>query len=153
MVTLVEMTQQEMDEYLTDAIQCLADELMQANAWSPEQSLATAVQSFDTALPGSVVGSANQFLQTIIADGQKVSILWYGLRQGREAFVWDILIYPILRNHGFAKQALLAMEQELKTMQVTRIVLNVFAHNTLAAHLYSTIGYRAVATKMSKTLT
>jgi ribosomal protein S18 acetylase RimI-like enzyme len=140
MVALVEMTQEELDEYLEQAIQGLADELMQANAWSAEQSLTAAVQSFDTALPGRVVGSANQFLRTIIADGQKVGVLWYGLRGEREAFVWDLVIYPTWRNQGFAKSAMLAMEQELRTMQVTRITLNVFAHNSVATRLYSTMG-------------
>src|SRR5271170_6657936 len=152
MVALVEMTQEELDEYLEHAIQSLADELMQANAWSAEQSLAAAVQSFDTALPGRVVGSANQFLRTIIADGRKVGVLWYGLRGEREAFVWDLVIYPTWRNQGFAKSAMLAMEQELRTMQVTRITLNVFAHNSGATRLYSTMGYRALAIRMAKEL-
>jgi ribosomal protein S18 acetylase RimI-like enzyme len=153
MVALVEMAQEELDEYLEHAIQGLADELMQANAWSAEQSLAAAVQSFDTALPGRVVGSANQFLRTIIADGRKVGVLWYGLRGEREAFVWDLVIYPTWRNQGFAKSAMLAMEQELRTMQVTRITLNVFAHNSVATRLYSTMGYRALALRMAKELT
>lgn len=153
MVALVEMKQEELDEYLEQAIQGLADELMQANAWSAEQSLAAAVQSFDTALPGRVVGSANQFLRTIIADGQKVGVLWYGLRGEREAFVWDLVIYPTWRNQGFAKSAMLAMEHELQTMQVTRITLNVFAHNSVATRLYSTMGYRALAIRMAKELT
>ena len=152
MVALVEMTQEELDAYLEQAIQGLADELMQANAWSAEQSLAAAVQSFDTALPGRVVGSANQFLRTIIADGRKVGVLWYGLRGEREAFVWDLVIYPTWRNQGFAKSAMLAMEQELRTMQVTRITLNVFAHNSVATRLYSTMGYRALAIRMAKEL-
>ena len=103
MVVLVEMTQEELNKYLEHAIQGLADELMQANAWSAEQSLTAAVQSFDTALPGRVIGSANQFLRTIIADGQKVGVLWYGPRGEREAFVWDLVICPTWQNQGFAK--------------------------------------------------
>jgi ribosomal protein S18 acetylase RimI-like enzyme len=79
-------------------------------------------------------------LRTIIADGRKVGVLWYGLRGEREAFVWDLVIYPTWRNQGFAKSAMLAMEQELRTMQVTRITLNVFAHNSVATRLYSTMG-------------
>jgi ribosomal protein S18 acetylase RimI-like enzyme len=153
MVALVEMTQEELNEYLEHAIDGLAQELMKANAWSAEQSLAAAVQSFDTALPGRVVGSADQFLRTIIADGQKVGVLWYGLRGEREAFVWDLLIYPTWRNQGIAKSAMLAMEQELRTMQITRITLNVFAHNSVAARLYSAVGYRALTIRMAKELT
>jgi transposase len=89
----LEMTQEDLDGYLEYAVQSLADELKHANAWSAEESLTAANQSFDTALPGRVVGSKNQFLRTIVADGQKVGVLWYGLRSKQEAFVWDILIY------------------------------------------------------------
>jgi ribosomal protein S18 acetylase RimI-like enzyme len=91
-------------------------------------------------------------LRTIVADGQKVGVLWYGLRSKQEAFVWDILIYPTFRKQGFGKEAMLAMEQELREMQMTRINLNVFSHNALATNLYSTIGYRAVSTRMVKAL-
>jgi ribosomal protein S18 acetylase RimI-like enzyme len=77
----------------------------------------------------------------------------YGLRGKREAFMWDLVLYPAWRNRGFAKSAMCAMEQELRTMQVTRITLNVFAHNSVATRLYSTIGYRALAIRMAKELT
>lgn len=48
MVTLVKMTQGELDEYLQTAIQSLADELANANGWPSEQSLTAARQSFDS---------------------------------------------------------------------------------------------------------
>jgi hypothetical protein len=55
MVTLVEMTQEDLDGYLDYAVQSLADELKHANACSAEESLTAANQSFDTALSGRVV--------------------------------------------------------------------------------------------------
>ena len=59
MVTLVDMTQEDLDGYLAYAVQSLANELAHANAWSAEESLAAANQSFDAALPGRVVGLDN----------------------------------------------------------------------------------------------
>ena len=47
MVNLVQMSQSELDEYLQQAIQTLADELMKVNGWSAEQSLKASVQSFE----------------------------------------------------------------------------------------------------------
>jgi ribosomal protein S18 acetylase RimI-like enzyme len=152
MVTLLKMTQIELDEYLKHAIPSLAEELMRANGWSAERSLAASLQSFDTALPGRAVDSPKQFLRTILADEQKVGILWYGIRGQQEAFVWDLLIYPQLRNRGFGREALKAMEQELREMKVESVALNVFAHNSAAARLYSNLGYAPVSTRMSKRL-
>ena len=150
---LVKMTQAELDEYLGSAIQSLADEFMRANGWPPEQSLAASRQSFDTLLPGRVIDSPNQLLWTITADEKKVGTLWCGIRGQHEAFVWDLLIYPEWRNKGYGSEAMAAMEQELGKMNVYRITLNVFAHNSIASHLYSGLGYAPVSTRMSKQLT
>jgi len=152
MVTLVKMTQPELDEYLQTAIQTLADDLMHANGWSAERSMASSLQSFNALLPDRLVDSPNQFLRTIVADGKKVGILWFGIRAENEAFVWDILIHPLHRNRGFGRAAMRAMEDELRKMSVGSVILNVFAHNSPALKMYATLGYTPVATKMIKRL-
>jgi ribosomal protein S18 acetylase RimI-like enzyme len=81
-----------------------------------------------------------------------VGVIWYGLRGKQEAFVWDILVYPPYRQQGYGKEALVAMELDLRQMQILQVHLNVFPHNLTAARLYSTLGYRAVATRMAKAL-
>ena len=152
MVTLVKMNQAELDEYLQTAIRALADELMRSNGWSAEQSMKASRQSFHSLLPGSLVDTPNQFLRTIHADGKSVGILWFGVRGEKEAVVWDILVYPPYRNRGHGKAALQAMEHELRKMTIRSVVLNVFAHNSTAFRMYSTLGYEPVATKMRKQL-
>lgn len=84
MVTLVKMTQPELAEYLETAIQSLADELMQANSWSPKQSMAASLHSFNTLLPDGVVDSPNQFLWTILADGKKLELFGSALEVRRK---------------------------------------------------------------------
>ncbi len=101
MVTLLKMTQPELDEYLQTAIHTLADELMRAHGWSSERSKASSIQFFDALLPHRLVDTPNQFLRTIIANGTKVGVLWFGVRAGNEAVVWDILICPSQRNRGY----------------------------------------------------
>lgn len=152
MVTLVKMTQPELDEYLQTAIQTLADELRQANGWPFERSMASSAQSFNALLPNRLVDSPNQFLRTIVADGTRVGVLWFGIRNDNEAVVWDILIHPSHRNRGFGKAAMAAMEDELRKMNVSSIILNVFTHNLTARKMYTGLGYSPVATKMSKQL-
>ncbi len=150
MVNLVQMSQSELDEYLRQAIQTLADELMKANGWSAEQSLKASVQSFDVALPNRLVDSSNQCLRTILVGDERVGVLWYGIRGPEDAFVWDLLIYPAWRNKGYGTKAMRAMEEELRQIGITKISLNVFAHNTVAARMYSNMGYEPISTKMIK---
>ena len=152
MVQLIRMTQPELDEYLPHAIQALADELAKGNGWNTDQSLAAALRSFDVLLPNRAVDSPNQLLWTIVADSQRVGVLWCGIREHGEAFVWDILIYPAWRNRGYGTEAMVAMEQELRQMEIVRVGLNVFAHNSVAARMYSKIGYIPVSTRLIKVL-
>jgi ribosomal protein S18 acetylase RimI-like enzyme len=152
MVTLVKMTDAELAEYLETSIQSLADELERANSWSPKQSMAASLQSFNALLPDRVVESPNQFLWTIFANGKTVGSLWFGIRGENEAVVWDILIHPSYRNRGYGKQAMIAMEQELRKLNVSSITLNVFAHNSTAFQMYVKLGYAPVMTRMSKML-
>lgn len=152
MITLASMTQAELDEYLHEATQALADELVRAHNWPIEKSLAAAIQSFDAALPRRTIETPGQFLRTILADGRKVGILWYGIRSPQEAFIWDVLIYPQWRGKGYAGEALALMEGELLDMNVTSVTLSVFAHNFSAARLYSKAGYAPVLTRMNKQL-
>ena len=62
------------------------------------------------------------------------------------------LFTPLYRQQGYGKEALVAMELDLRQMQILRVNLNIFSHNLTAARLYSTLGYRAVATRMAKAL-
>lgn len=152
MVTLVRMTQPELDEYLKTAIQTLADELMRANNWSADQSMSASLQSFNSLLPGRRVDSPNQSLRTIVADGNKVGSLWFGVRGKNESFLYDILIFPSCRNKGYGQAAMRAMEDELRKMGITSVALNVFAHNSTASEMYRKLGYTPVAIKMIKRL-
>ena len=152
MVTLIKITQGELAEYLETSIPSLADELMRANSWSPEQSMTASLQSFNALLPNRVVDSPDQFLWTIFADGRKVGSLWFGVRGENQAVVWDIFIHPSRRNRGYGKSAMIAMEEELRKLNISSIVLNVFAHNSIASQMYLKLGYAPVSTRMSKQL-
>jgi len=121
-------------------------------AGPPKKGMAESLRSFNALLPDRIVDSPNQCLRTILADGKKVGNLWFGVRDKNEAVVWDIVVTPEYRNRGFGSAAMVAMEEELRSMEITNIVLNVFAHNSTAAKMYSQLGYRPVSTKMRKQL-
>ena len=152
MVTLVKMTQAELELYLGTAVQRLADELMRANQWSRERSMTASLQSFDALLPNRVVDSPNQFLWTICADGANIGVLWFGIRGENEAVVWDIFIDPPGRNRGYGTEALAAMEQELRKLNATSVTLSVFAGDSIASRMYRKLGYAPVSTRMGKPL-
>lgn len=56
------------------------------------------------------------------------------------------------RNKGYGKEAMKALEQELRQMNVFRVGLNVFTHNAAAERMYTKIGYAPVSKRMIKVL-
>ena len=157
MIKLRRMTQAEYENYYLNAVQNLADETAKANGVSPDETLCSAKRCFETLLPEGNLNVPDQYLYNILADEQKVGVLWFGIRRDRvaavpEAYVWDIVIEASSRHQGYGKQTMLALEEEVRTLGISRISLNVFAHNTRAQNLYERLGYSTISSLMLKTL-
>jgi ribosomal protein S18 acetylase RimI-like enzyme len=86
--------------------------------------------------------------------GVEVGALWVGPNSERAgvAFVYDIEIVPERRGLGFGRAAMLAVESLVKEAGETEVGLNVFGSNEPARRLYDSLGYRVVATVMTKTI-
>ncbi len=155
MIKLRRMTQKEYDDYYPKALQHLADEMAKARGASSEEMLEPARKSFKTLLPGGNIETPDQYLYNIIAEDEKIGVLWFGIRRNQtasEAFIWDIEIRAESRGKGFGKQTMLALEDEVKKLGISRISLNVFGHNETAKNLYEQLGYGTVSRAMLKLL-
>lgn len=155
MVNLRRMSKLEYDDYYKESLQSLVDELARAYDLSQSEALKIAKKSFDTLLPDGHPAAPDQFLYVIEESRQIIGVLWFGIKRDRqipEAYVWDIVIKPIFRGKGFGKQAILALEEEVKSMGLSRISLNVFGHNDVAQRMYKRLAYRTVSSVMAKNL-
>ena len=89
----------------------------------------------------------------ITVAGQAMGYLWVFVDAARgSAFVFDIMIDEAHRGKGAGTRALQLLEDEMRTLGVTTIGLNVFADNPHAERLYRKLGYRATNMNMSKAL-
>jgi ribosomal protein S18 acetylase RimI-like enzyme len=96
-----------------------------------------------------------QHLYRVEEDGQLVGSLWIGpVSADQPAMwrVWDIAIDEGERGRGLGKAAMLLAEHEARSQGATELGLNVFGRNTVARHLYESLGYGTVAVRMSKRL-
>ncbi len=85
--------------------------------------------------------------------GEVVGDLWVRIAGGgKRAFIFFIGIDEPHRRKGHGKQALEALEAELRPQGVASIGLNVFADNAVARHLYERQGYHATNYNMMKEL-
>ena len=88
-------------------------------------------------------------------DGRPVASLWIGPAdpvQPGSWWVWDITVDEEHRGRGYGKAAMLLAEHEARANGATVLGLNVFGTNSIARHLYESLGYQVVAIRMSKAL-
>ena len=117
---------------------------------------ATAARAADETIAASFPDgqpAAGHLLLRLEDDGLPLGSLWIGpadAGQPESWWVWDITIDEEHRGQGYGKAAMLLAENEARAEGATVLGLNVFGTNTVARHLYESLGYQIVAIRMSK---
>ncbi len=90
------------------------------------------------------------------SNGEQIGDLWFAERDSdfgdKAAFIYAIEIFEQFRGHGFGREAMVALEDEVRSRGLGRIALNVFGGNDVARSLYRSAGYAETAVFMSKEL-
>lgn len=156
LVRLDDMSEEEFASYLAMAIDNYATEHVTAGRWSPDEAHAESAKEFSALLPDGL-RSPDQHLHTLVDTdtSARVGMLWFGVRtEGgqRQAWIWDIHVWDEFQGQGYGRQALLALDDAVRRLGLTRIGLHVFGHNQAARHLYDTSGYVPTNIVMHKQL-
>jgi len=77
--------------------------------------------------------------------------LWVQVKD-QKAFIYDFIIEESFRGKGYGKQALVALDEKLKSMDVQSVGLHVFGDNVTAQELYRKMGYQITGIHMKKKL-
>lgn len=155
MIKLSRISQSEYDDYYPPSLRHLAEEMAKARGVTSDEMMEAAKKSFETLLPAGNINVPDQYLYNILADEQKIGVLWFGIKRNQpvpEVFIWDIIIKPESRGKGYGKLALSALEEKVKGLGISRIALNVFGHNKTARKLYESLGYETVSSTMMKNI-
>jgi len=86
----------------------------------------------------------NQHLYSISIENSKIGFIeFYEEASFSPNLAWLDYIYidEPYRNNGYAKKALNKMEEELKSLGIKKVGLNVFNENKTALNLYKNLGY------------
>jgi ribosomal protein S18 acetylase RimI-like enzyme len=152
MVKLIKMLQSEFEPYLERGVHEYAADHVRNGNWTAEEALEKSRKQFQDLLPEGV-NSQDQFLYSIVDEetNNKMGLLWVQVR-GQNAFIYDFLLDEEFRGKGFGKQALAAMDEELKSMNVQSVGLHVFGDNTNAQELYKKMGFQVTGMHMKKKL-
>jgi ribosomal protein S18 acetylase RimI-like enzyme len=152
-VQLDPMTEAEYQEFLTAAVIDYAEDKVKAGTWSSEVSLARSQAAYDELLPNGRASSGTYLFSVRDAhDNRRVAYLWFVLRgepERKEAYVLGITVDAEFRGQGYGRAAMRACMDEARKVGAASVGLHVFAHNTVARSLYTSLGFAEVGVLMS----
>lgn len=99
-------------------------------------------------------GTAPSVLRVLTHDGEAVGSLWIALDSSETegAFVYGVQVDQAHRGRGHGRTLMLLAEREAITAGATTLGLNVFARNTPARTLYTSLGYETTLLHFNKPL-
>lgn len=148
------MTDAEFDAWHQRAVESYAEQIARARGGPIEQARERA-RAADAQLLPDGRSTANHWLLMICDNGgASVGTLWIGPHAERSdaAYIYAIDVDESRRGEGLGRAAMLAAEELVKAAGFQAIGLNVFGFNDVAQNLYTSLGYRVVATQMTKRL-
>ena len=151
MIKLEPIQQEDFERFLEREIRVYAEDHVRNGNWPAEGANERSRNEFEHYLPDGI-RSKDQYLYSIV-DGHenKIGILWVQVKD-QKAFIFDLVIDEAIRGKGYGKQALLAMDETLKSMDVESVGLHVFGDNIAAQELYKKAGYQVTGIHMNKKL-
>jgi ribosomal protein S18 acetylase RimI-like enzyme len=151
MVKLEPLHQEDFERFLERGIREYAEDHVRNGNWHAEGALERARKEFEHYLPDGI-HSKDQYLWSLVAEeGNKIGLLWVQVKD-QKAFIFDFLIDEAFRGKGFGKQALRALDETLKSMNVESVGLHVFGDNITAQELYKKVGFKITGIHMKKDL-
>lgn len=155
MISLVQMTEEQYEKFFEDAVREYAEENVNEGRWSQSESIERATKETNELLPEGIHTNGHFLCSLHHEVAGVIGTLWYAVKETngeKSAFIYTIQIYNEFQGKGYGKQALMALETDLASMNVISIGLNVFGHNKRAYQLYAKMGYIPTNIKMVKRL-
>jgi ribosomal protein S18 acetylase RimI-like enzyme len=148
------MTAAEYEAWIEQAAVSYAEDRAAATGISVAVSLEKARAQLPTLLPEGHATPGMHLFVVVDDAGSDVGELWLGPHPDRPdtLFVWDISIREEFRGRGLGRAAMLAAEDVAVRVAAEAIGLNVFGPNTVARHLYESLGYGVTSQQMLKEL-
>jgi ribosomal protein S18 acetylase RimI-like enzyme len=151
MIKLEPIQQEDFERFLEGEIRAYAEDHVRNENWPAEGAIERSRQEFENLLPDGI-HSRDQFVWSIVdEENGNVGMLWVQVKEGK-AFIYDFVVDEAMRGKGYGKQALAAMDEKLKAMNVESVGLHVFGDNITAQELYKKMGYQITGIHMKKEL-
>ena len=149
-VTLRPLREDEYAEWDAEHRREYARGLVEYAGLTPDEAEAKVARDIPAALPEGLA-TPGVHVWAVEAEGRKVGTVFLGLRGG-EAWLYEITIDAGERGRGYGRAAMLALEEEARSLGHDRLAFNVWGGNEVARKLYRSLGYAEQAVHMHKDL-
>lgn len=156
LVHLRNMTISEFDVFKIDTISEYAKEQIAAGEWDLAGSDEKSRLVFEKMLPRGLA-TPNHYLWSIVNTelDTVIGTVWIQNRhrgEKRTAHVLNIVIFRPYRRMGYARQAMLLVEDRMRSQGADELTLHVFGHNESALNLYRSLDFKIIEISMAKAL-
>lgn len=156
MLALEPLAPSSFSEFVDRAIAGYASDNVAAGRLKPKGGLEVARKEMEQLLPGGIDTPGHSvFGLTVSGQSAPVGYLWVASMQrgsAKVAYIYQIMVKPECRRRGYAGEALQQVEALARKDGHSAMALNVFAKNTQAQSLYSSLGYFVTNVYMVKPL-
>ncbi|MBK9072550.1 MAG: GNAT family N-acetyltransferase [Myxococcales bacterium] len=150
MIRLAPMTAPEFEAYVDASARAFAIESPRLRHLAEKEALAASYEELRELLPTGIA-TTGQLLWSIFDKDALVGYLHLGVDKSDPAsmFVWDLEIAAAHRRRGYARAALTLAMAHVKGLGIRRLGLNVFAENSAAMALYTSMGFGVTQSQMA----
>jgi ribosomal protein S18 acetylase RimI-like enzyme len=155
MLKLIPMTEADFQRFMTHSPTGYAADIQSIYGLDASAALEQANDGLQQLLPEGIHTPDQHFFTLASATGDEVGLLWFGVEsdtQPHVLFIYDLEIHPQFRRQGLATEALNAAQEWAKQRGITRMELNVFAHNHAALALYKAAAFETCEMTLGKNL-
>jgi ribosomal protein S18 acetylase RimI-like enzyme len=153
-VRLAPMTEQQYTAYRSTSDEAYARSIASSGSMPLEEAREKSRDDFARLLPDGLASEGHRFWTAYDGDTE-VGMVWVQLRptsEGLTAFGYDFEVPEALRRSGYGRAIMAAAADELRTMGVMSVGLNVFGDNLGAQALYEQMGFEVTSIQMRKLL-
>ena len=149
------LREDELGPFIEHGKEAYARDMVENAGLTPEQAGKKSANDFDKLMPNGRVPQGHYLVAIEDGEtGERVGDIWFAERtndfDSTAAFVYWIEVWEQFRGRGFGKQAMILLEDEVRTRGLSRIALNVLGGNDAARSLYHSLGYAETAVWMRK---
>ncbi|WP_379157083.1 GNAT family N-acetyltransferase [Paenibacillus sp. sgz5001063] len=156
MIRLVQMDETTFQFFMSQSTRDYAEDKIKAGAWDTETAMQLSQDEMNKTLPDGLHTEGAYIFSIVETDSDtQAGYIWFNViegRSGREAFIYDFYVFEQYQGKGYGKQTLLALDEEARKLNITKIGLHVFGQNNRAFELYKKMGFLVTDITMSKEL-